>query len=1016
MTTVGIELALLSRVAYRGTEISGPGMRGLLALLAGELHTGCSTTRLVQELWPEERPQHPIKALQLLVSRTRSRFGADLILSTPTGYRLSLTENEVDASAVLLSASACEQAARAGDVVSALESAEAGLALFAGVPDTALDDSVSALRAARIPAYRSLLRARALALSRLGRSAAAAELLSELAAESPRDEEVLVGLLRSEAATVGAATALIRYDAYRRALRDELGSDPGPAVQSVHRELLLSDTPAVRRGVREEPNPLLGRDKDVAAVADLMRTSRVTSIIGAGGLGKTRLAHAVGRDADQRVVHFVGLAGVTSDGDVVGEVASALGVREAGPGPGGVRTDAVSGIVDALGPAPVLLVLDNCEHVVRGAAGLVQALVALSKELRVLTTSRAPLGLSSESVYPLPELDLPTMAELFGQRARAIRPDVELPSTVVRELCERLDGLPLAVELAAARVRVMSVAEIADRLDDRFALLRGGVRDAPQRHHTLYAVIDWSWDLLEPAGRSAMEALSVFPGGFTAAAARQVLGDDAVLEQLVDQSLVKVADSGSGTRFRMLEAVREFSVVRREDAELVVDRFLAWAREFAAQWQESDLVVAVDVIRAEQDNLLQALRYGLDREDDATVVMTAAALGGLWATESNFTRLSALARDTAWVLSHFRPEPALVEATRTVAVLGAMVGSVMPDVNPLRALVALHRLPLAPPDTLIRAIHIALCAPDVPALLELSTSDEPLLAGVANYVLSYMWENGNDRDSALDAARRMLSCFEQDGGPVILAVAHGRVGELCLQVDPGEAAFQHLKAALDITQELGWSIATRARWALVLANLQRGAYDEAEAELDAPGQGEDEPADLETFELCVRAEILLGRGDIEGGLRLWRLAADRVRNGQWADGLWPHEVEAVAVVTHARYGRPELVRPIVDNLPGLLSTKLSTAEVVEFPVYGSLLLALAVGQVQPDVRLIAVALRFGLLRGFHPTMSPDRLAEVASQTDGPAYAEAVSTYAGRDHEELRAAALEAIRSGGVAPE
>jgi predicted ATPase/DNA-binding SARP family transcriptional activator len=1013
---VTIELALLSRVSYRGLEITGSGRRGLLALLAGELRTGCSAARLVEALWPDERPEHPTKALQLLVSRARAQLGADVILSTPTGYRLSLDEGQVDASAVLLSASASEQCARVGDHASALRHAEAGLALCEGAAswDNALDDPLSALRAERASTYRSLTRARGLALSRLGRFAEAVESLSELALERPRDEEVLVELLRCEAATVGPATALARYDAYRRALRDELGSDPGPALRSLHRELLLSDAPVVRHGLRQEPNLMLGRDKDIAAVADLVRTSRVTSIVGAGGLGKTRLAHAVGREAEQRVVHFVGLAGVTADSDVAGEVASALDVREAGPGRLSVRADALAGILDALGPGPALLVLDNCEHVVRGAAELVQALVSMSKELRVLTTSRAPLGLSSESVYPLPELDLPTMVELFGQRARASRPEIDLPPTVVRDLCGRLDGLPLAVELAAARVRVMSVAEIAGRLDDRFALLRGSPRDAPQRHRTLHAVIDWSWHLLEPVGQAAMRALSVFPGGFTAAAACHVLGDDAVLEQLVDQSLLKVADNGSGTRFRMLETVREFSTVRREDAgetDHVIGRFLGWAGDFGAQWQDPGFV-AVDAIRAEQDNLLQALRYGLDREDGATVTVTAALLGSLWITESNFTRLAALAKDTAWVLSHVQPEPALLEATRTAAVLGAMVGFVTPDLSPLRALVTLRRLPPAPPDTLIHAAHIVLCAPDVPALHELSSSDKPLLAGIANYVLSLLWENVNDLDSALQAARRMLASVEgADGLPLIRAVAHGRVGELCLQADPGEAAVQHLTAALSIMTELGWFTGSRGRLALVLANLQRGAYDEAERGL-AEGS-EDEPA-LAVFEICARAEILLGRGDTEGGLGMWRRAAGRIGNaGGDLPGLWPFEVQVVAVITHARYGRLDLVREIVDALPGMLSTMVTSASAVEFPVCGSLLVALAVadldrGATTSGVRMIALAQRFGLLRQFQPTMSPERITGIALQADRQAYDDAVSSYAGLDHDGLRAAALAAL--------
>src|SRR6266545_6189661 len=271
--SVTTELTLLSRVAYRDREINGPRLRGLLALLAGDLRTGCSAARLMEGLWPDEQPENPAKALQILVSRARAQLGSDVIARTPTGYRLSLREDQVDTAAVLLSASASARCSRAGDHAAALAHAEAGLALWEGAAggDTGLDDPVSALRAERASTYRSLVRARGLALSRLGRHAEAVDVLAGELRERPRDEEVLLELLRCEAATAGPAAALARYDGYRRALRDDLGADPGPAVQALYQQLLQGTAPVVRHGVAHEPNPLLGRDDDIAALVGLLR-------------------------------------------------------------------------------------------------------------------------------------------------------------------------------------------------------------------------------------------------------------------------------------------------------------------------------------------------------------------------------------------------------------------------------------------------------------------------------------------------------------------------------------------------------------------------------------------------------------------------------------------------------------------------------------------------------------------------------------------------------------------------
>ncbi|GHC96230.1 hypothetical protein GCM10010313_02200 [Streptomyces violarus] len=1043
MTT---DLTLLPRVAYRGQEVTAPRLRNLLALLAGDLRTGCSTDRLVAGLWPDALPERPGKALQVLVSRARAQLGADVIASTTTGYRLTLAEDQVDSSALLRHAAAGADRARAGDHAGSLAAAEAGLALWEGTPVEAddTDDPLAALRTERAPVHGALVRARALALARLGRHAEAAGPLAAAAAEHPRDEEVLAELLRGEAGTAGPSAALTRYEAYRRELRDELGTDPGAGLKAVQRELLRGEAPAVRHGVPHEPNPLLGRDEDIAAVERLLRASRAVTVVGPGGLGKTRLAHAVSRRAEQRVVYFVPLAGVTADADVTAEVASALGAGEGRPGPG-TSHDPVSGILGVLGSGPALLVLDNCEQVIAGAAGLVRALVSSSKDLRVLATSRAPLGLTSEKVYALPELGLATSVELFTQRARAARPGVQLPPDAVAGLCRHLDGLPLAVELAAARVRVLSVPEIARRLGDRFALLRGGARDVPERHRTLHAVVDWSWNLLDGDARAALCTLSVFPGGISGEAAERVLGGDALflLEQLADQSLLTVADTPAGVRFRMLETVREFSAARRAEAgedEEAIGRFLAWARDFGVAYHDflfgPEPRAAWERIRAEQDNLVAALRHALARTDGATTAALTAVLCALWSTESNYPRLATLATDTGPPLSHYHPEPEYVEVARAAAVL--CTASLFMGYGPhaVRQLVTLRRLPPAPPDTLIRAAGVVLSAvlemrpPDYAVLLKLCDSEQPLVAGIAEYVATFVWEAEHDIDRALASARRTVSALTPVDNPFLQVIGHTRVSQLCLQGEQGEAAYGHLKAALEALPRLGDEQDTvGVRWGLVLACLQRGDPDEAEYWLrQAEGVNNPQKDDSDSADLGGRAEIALSRGLTEVGLGLWRSAVEGVAGaGPMYSGdpfldRWALQIQSAAVTAHAHAGRLELVAEAVDRLRQGLRTLLSgpAGSPMDLPVYGTVLHALGLaGLVSGDtsaVRVLALAERLRVLRDYQPTMSADRArkaVEAAGNAAGAAYADAVSEYAALGRDELRDAtrAVMTVTSG-----
>ncbi|MDG9717354.1 BTAD domain-containing putative transcriptional regulator [Streptomyces sp. DH24] len=1152
-----VELSLLQRVSFRDREITAPRLRGLLALLAEDLRTGCSTGRLVEGLWPDEQPERPGRAVQVLVSRARAQLGAEVIASTATGYRLALAETQVDSSALLLHAAASADRARAGDHAGSLAEAEAGLALWEGDgTDGQLADPVSDLRALRLPARESLARARALALARLGRHAEAVEPLTEAARAHRRDEEVLAELLRCEAAVLGPSAALARYEAYRRELRDGLGTDPGPGLQVVQQELLRGAAPVVRRGIRHEPNPLLGRDDDIAAVTRLLHTSRVVSVTGPGGLGKTRLAHAVGRQwgasgsgapglgvpgsgargagasgsgapgsgvsgsgapgsgvsasaalasaalgsaapgsgapglgvsgsaalgsgvpgsgvpgsgasgsaapgsgaagsprAEQSAVHVVPLAGVTADADVAGEVASALGAGDGHAGAGGHpgSADPVPGILRALGPGATLLVLDNCEQVVGGAADLVQSLVSASKDVRVLTTGRSPLGLTSEAVYALPELDQDVSAELFRQRAQAARPGVELPAEAVAELCRHLDGLPLAVELAAARVRVLSVPEIARRLGDRFALLRGGARDVPERHRTLHAVVEWSWNLLEPPARRALRTLSLFPGGFTGEAADRVLGGDALLllEQLTDQSLLKAADTADGgVRFHMLETVREFSAARRAEAgedEAATDRFLTWARDFGRDHHDvlfgPDQVAAWDRIRGEQDNLVLALRLALARGDDSTTAAVAAVLSCLWSTGSNYARLAALAADTGRPLSHFRPGPEDVETVRTVSAVSTATAFMGYGPHAVRQLATLRRLPPGPPDTLPRALSVVLCAlpemrpPEYTALRRLCDGSDPsapagapgrrhpMLAFVAQCVASYVWEYENDVERALDTARGMIAALGDIRNPTAEFIGHSRLSDLCLRTEQSRTAYDHLKAALAACESTGaWTDSDGLRWGLVLACLQRGAVDEAEQWLrQTEREQPPEPAGTSDTGLPARAEIALARGLTEVGLRLWRRAVDQAHaaGAQFAEdpfmNPWELEVRSAAVAAHAQAGRPEPVAHLTldlrERLRGLLD--LPVAAPGQLPVYGTVLLALGLaGLAEGDtsaVRLLALAERLSPVRQY-PTFSVARCRQAAEDADGAAYADAVSEYAALGRDEL----LEAVRTAVTA--
>jgi predicted ATPase len=409
-------------------------------------------------------------------------------------------------------------------------------------------------------------RTRSLALARSGSPDLALPALLDVLA-SGRTDEVLAALLLAEAVPPSARQP--RWNATRRTAAtwpSGWGRPSGTSLQRTHARLLAADSPT-RHGIRYDADALVGRDDDLgtllAPVPAPRRDDPRPGRPARRAWRARRPAHRcppARRRARRRARRedVVGEVGSTSVRESVSSVSALTSAQ---------RSDVRGRMAAMLDRSPTLLVLDNCEHVIDEVAELVAFLVAATRDLRVLTTSRRPLAISAEQVLPLAQLDLADAARLFELRATAARPGVLLDHAQVARLVSRLDGLPLAIELAAAKTRVMSVSEIDRRLGNRFELLRDGDRAAPDRHQTLLAVIDWSWTLLEPEQRRALRRLSVFSDGFKLDTAEAVIGERGVQDvaALVDQSLLTVVESGDGVRYRMLETVREFGLMHLVD-------------------------------------------------------------------------------------------------------------------------------------------------------------------------------------------------------------------------------------------------------------------------------------------------------------------------------------------------------------------------------------------------------------------------------------------------------------------
>ncbi|MBP2581713.1 putative ATPase/DNA-binding SARP family transcriptional activator [Streptomyces sp. PvR006] len=689
-----------------GTDVAvgGPRVRALLTVLALRAGRTVPVPDLVDEVWHgDEPPADAVAALQALVGRLRKALGRDRIVSAEGGYRLDARPEDVDARRFERLAAEGLAALGAGDPARAAALLDEALGLWRGpaladLPDR--DTEAPRWEARRLDVRRAALDA---ALG-LGRAPAALPELTALCAAHPLDEPLQALRIRALRDTGRTAEALAAYESVRRALANRLGTDPSPALRALHAELLAQgprtepkrgSTPAPDRapaapapaaapatGPDTAPAPgnlrarltsFVGRDEEIAALRSDLEDARLVTLLGPGGAGKTRLSQEAAERAAEAWpdgVWVAELAPVTDPEAVPEAVLAAVGARETvlrGAGAEELRAgnDPLSRLVEHCAGRRMLVLLDNCEHVVAAAARLAETLLARCPGLRVLATSREPLGVPGELVRPLGPLPTGMALRLLDERGAAARPGFTVTEDpgAAEEICRRLDGLPLAIELAAARLRMLTPRQIADRLDDRFRLLTSGARTVLPRQQTLRAVVDWSWDLLDEVERAVLRRLAVFTGGCDLAAAEAVCTDDGtgegldvldLLGALVDKSLVVAGPGDEGMRFRLLETVAEYAGERLDEAgerAAVERRHLTYYRELARrtdpELRGAGQVAAVARFGAEYGNLRTALQRAVDAHDEDEALVLVHSL--LWYWQMRDLRSDALhwARATA---------------------------------------------------------------------------------------------------------------------------------------------------------------------------------------------------------------------------------------------------------------------------------------------------------------------------------------------------------------------------------
>ncbi|MFI6292614.1 BTAD domain-containing putative transcriptional regulator [Nonomuraea sp. NPDC050790] len=1002
---------ILGTTEVAGEQVNGDGLRALLAALLLEAGRPVSAERLLEVVYGGEGAAP--NALQSQISRLRKLVPVERVAP---GYLVRVDPEEVDAHRFARLVAEGRRAGRTPEAVRLLGEALAlwrGEAL-AGLPG--LDGHRERLAGLRAEAVENRIEAE---LALKAEPARLIEELRTLVAATPLRERPRELLIRALAGGGRQVEALECFEDYRRLLAEELGTSPSPELRTLHVAVLRGEhtqrpLTAMTRP-RRQVSTFVGREEELAGLRALLRGHRLVTLVGPGGSGKTRLAaEAVSGQIGQRVCFA--------------ELAPAAGVRQAVLGALGGALSPSGDPVALLAGESLLLVLDNCEHLIEEAAALTDRLLAGAPGVRVLATSREPLGLDGEVILPVRPLALPAedavLAEaldspavsLLVDRARAADPHFAATEAVVR-ICRALDGLPLAIELAAARLRALSAEDLAERLEerlgDRLDLLGSGPRGGQARHRTLRAVVSWSWELLSAAEQRLAARLSAFPSGASLKAAEEVCGaTPALLAALVDKSIVQ---AGQG-RYRMLETVRAFCAEHLVDGEADAVH-LAHAEFFAELAVRAEPYLrnhrqagAMAELAAEHDNLHAALRWAIATGRPGTALRMTAALWLYWwqrgfGQEASQLTAAALALPGAeecgadYVMSVLqvasasnprgRLRPLLERAERLAEQLGPV---------PEYPLIQMVR----PYPAVAEGDYDAL----VPSLLTATTSSQPWSRGFAHLVLALVRLGaGNQVNQATEHLTSALTAFRLAGDSWGAAQALLQTAEIAGWRGEHERELALTEEAMALTavfgeaEDTGFVLAQRGAAKAKAGDLAGAKADlERAVELTRSRKGPEVMAAAR----YVQADVARLEGDGARAAALYREALTGCGHTLW---VGEEELRARIFIGLGQVtGDEGLFREAFDILMRTLDVP-AAAGAVE----GVAALALAEGAAERAATLLGAARALRGLPGFEAAGTE---AEARRLLGTVAYERAHRCGAGMDREDI-AALMSARRAGAV---